>query len=163
VLSRVRELGIGLSIDDFGTGYSSLAYLINLPLDVLKINRAFVSGLDSGTGHEEMVRTILGLARNLGLRVIADGVESPQHGYRLAAVSCGVAQVFFFVWPLRPYAAEQVVRVGRVHSSFLPASSFISASICPDPALRFAATGSNDFIRSAGNASAAAIASARAF
>jgi diguanylate cyclase (GGDEF)-like protein/PAS domain S-box-containing protein len=100
VLVEMRELGVRVDLDDFGTGYSSLSYLHNLRLDALKIDRSFISRGGTEGGNWEIVRTIVSLARGLGIEVVAEGVET---GEQLAAVrGLGVdrAQGFFFAKPL---------------------------------------------------------------
>ena len=74
-LNHLRNLGIQIAIDDFGTGYSSLSYLRRMPVDHLKIDRSFIKGLERGQQNEQIVQSIIGLARSLGLSVIAEGVE----------------------------------------------------------------------------------------
>ena len=76
VLNRLKSQGIRLYLDDFGTGYSSLAYLRSFPLDALKIDRSFVSSMDTQAGDSEIVRTIMTLATNLDLGVVAEGIEN---------------------------------------------------------------------------------------
>jgi diguanylate cyclase (GGDEF)-like protein len=115
ILSRLDEMGVRLSIDDFGTGYSSLAYLKRLPVDELKIDKSFILGMDESENDEVIVRSTIDLGRNLGLRVVAEGVESAQAWSRLAQLGCNVAQGYFLS---RPLPAEQLTqwladRVGR--------------------------------------------------
>jgi diguanylate cyclase (GGDEF)-like protein len=107
ILSRLDEMGVRLSIDDFGTGYSSLAYLKRLPVDELKIDKSFILGMDEGENDEVIVRSTIDLGRNLGLRVVAEGVESPQAWSRLAQLGCNVAQGYFLS---RPVPAEQLTQ-----------------------------------------------------
>jgi len=99
MLGDLRELGIEVQIDDFGTGYSSLGYLHTLPIDALKIDRVFVSRLGAKDGGSEIVRTILALARNLGMKVIAEGVETDDQLSRLVAMECEYVQGFLFAKP----------------------------------------------------------------
>jgi diguanylate cyclase (GGDEF)-like protein len=97
-LTRLHEMGVRLAIDDFGTGYSSLGYLRRLPVDELKIDRSFVIGL--GTGNDEViVRSTIDLAHNLGLSVVAEGVESLAVQEQLRALGCDAAQGFFIGAP----------------------------------------------------------------
>jgi diguanylate cyclase (GGDEF)-like protein/PAS domain S-box-containing protein len=105
-LERVRTLDVALHMDDFGTGYSSLNYLRRFPLDALKIDRSFVRRLGSRRGDTELVRTIIALAQNLGMGVIAEGVETAAQRDRLVDLGCPLGQGFYFAEPLEPAAAE---------------------------------------------------------
>ena len=96
-LSRLREMGISVAVDDFGTGYSSLSYLRDLPVDELKIDRLFVSGLRATDAA--IVRSTIELAHNLGLKIVAEGVESIAVRDRLRALRCDSAQGTFFAAP----------------------------------------------------------------
>lgn len=100
VLSRLRALNIRMHVDDFGTGYSSLSYLHQFPIDSLKIDRSFVTRLPEDGQNAEIVRTIMSLARNLGLTVIAEGVETREQAESLRELDCEMAQGFFFHKPL---------------------------------------------------------------
>ena len=104
VLERLRALGVRLSLDDFGTGQSSLAYLKRLPLDEVKIDRAFVSGMTGDTSDALIVRSTIDLARDLGLEVVAEGVEEEEVLERLRALRCHEAQGFHLSRPLPPAA-----------------------------------------------------------
>jgi len=97
-LKRLHEMGVRLVIDDFGTGYSSLSYLRRLPVDELKIDRSFIAGLMSGQ-DEVIVRSTIDLAHNLGLTVVAEGVESEEGLLRLRAMGCDAAQGTFISPP----------------------------------------------------------------
>jgi diguanylate cyclase (GGDEF)-like protein len=100
MLQRIKSLGIRLAIDDFGTGYSSLSYLHRFPLDTLKIDRSFISGMgDEGEGME-IARTILPMANNLRLDVVAEGVETIQQVAMLKKLECKYGQGFYFSRPL---------------------------------------------------------------
>ena len=96
MLSELRDLGIQVQIDDFGTGYSSLSYLHTLPIDTLKIDRGFISRLGGKDNGAEIVQTILSLAHNLGMKVIAEGVETDEQYAKLAAMECEYMQGFLF-------------------------------------------------------------------
>jgi PAS domain S-box-containing protein len=98
-MQRLRAMGVGLKLDDFGAGYSSLAYLQRFPFDTLKIDRAFVlrMGIPEGLA---MVRTIIGLARSLGLDVVAEGIESQQQADQLHAMGCRYGQGYWFSRPV---------------------------------------------------------------
>jgi diguanylate cyclase (GGDEF)-like protein len=100
VLDGLRALGVGLSLDDFGTGHSSLAYLKRLPLDEVKIDRSFVAGMTEDENDAVIVRSTIDLARNLGLRVVAEGVESAEIMDALAELRCDVAQGYFISRPV---------------------------------------------------------------
>jgi EAL domain-containing protein (putative c-di-GMP-specific phosphodiesterase class I) len=99
-LERLRALGVELSIDDFGTGYSSLSYLQRFPVSTLKIDRSFVSRMTESDGTAEIVRTIMKLAQNLGMDVVAEGVETEGQRARLAALECEFGQGYYFAKPL---------------------------------------------------------------
>jgi diguanylate cyclase (GGDEF)-like protein len=101
VCTALRELGFQLTVDDFGTGYSSLAYLQRLPVSSLKIDKSFVTAMAAGDGDSEaIVRSTLDLANNLGLAVVAEGVETEAVCRRLTELGCGHAQGFFISRPL---------------------------------------------------------------
>ena len=99
VILGLSEFGVKVYIDDFGTGYSSLSYLANLPVHALKIDRAFVSRLDVDARNSAIVRSVVVLAHNLGLQVIAEGVETSQQLDYLKALKCQYAQGYFFSPP----------------------------------------------------------------
>jgi EAL domain-containing protein (putative c-di-GMP-specific phosphodiesterase class I) len=96
LLTELRGLGVRLSIDDFGTGYSSLAYLRRFPVDCLKIDRSFVSGLDADRDSRPIAGAIVEMAHALGLRVVAEGVETPGQLEALVDLGCDAAQGFLF-------------------------------------------------------------------
>jgi diguanylate cyclase (GGDEF)-like protein/PAS domain S-box-containing protein len=100
MLSRLHALGLKLGLDDFGTGYSSLSYLHRYPFDVLKIDGSFVRRIGTDAESAEIVRTIVTLAHNLGLEVIAEGVETPQQLAYLKAIDCEYGQGYLFSHPL---------------------------------------------------------------
>jgi EAL domain-containing protein (putative c-di-GMP-specific phosphodiesterase class I) len=100
VLARLRALGMEVAIDDFGTGYASLAYLADLPADTLKIDRSFVHGLVGRPRHTAIVRSTIELAHNLGLRVVAEGVEDAATWDALAGLGCDEAQGFLMGVPM---------------------------------------------------------------
>ncbi len=99
-LHRLKALGVSLAMDDFGTGYSSLSYLHRLPLDILKIDRSFVAGLDRDEYSQRLVQTVIHMARNLGLEAVAEGVESHTHAATLRALGCTLAQGFYYSPPV---------------------------------------------------------------
>jgi diguanylate cyclase (GGDEF)-like protein len=99
-LNRLADAGFGLSIDDFGTGYSSLAYLKRLPVHELKIDQSFVKGMAQSEGDAKIVRSTIDLAHNLGLQVVAEGVETQQIADSLASMACDEAQGYLYCKPL---------------------------------------------------------------
>ena len=105
ILSRLDEMGVRLAIDDFGTGYSSLAYLKRLPVDEIKIDKSFILGMEESENDAVIVRSTIDLGRNLGLRVVAEGVETARAWSRLAQLGCEVAQGYYLS---RPVPAEQL-------------------------------------------------------
>jgi diguanylate cyclase (GGDEF)-like protein/PAS domain S-box-containing protein len=109
VLYELRALGIRLAIDDFGTGYSSLSYLPRFPLTTLKIDRSFVERIDNCSDNLEIVRTILSLAHNLRMDVVAEGVETEAQALQLQQMGCEYGQGFFFYKPMGVEAATQLL------------------------------------------------------
>jgi diguanylate cyclase (GGDEF)-like protein/PAS domain S-box-containing protein len=99
-LKRLREIGVSLAIDDFGTGYSSLSYLRKLPVQKLKIDRSFFLDMAQHEDAATIVRTVIGLARNLGLKTVAEGVEGRAQGDFLRAEGCQIVQGFLYSRPL---------------------------------------------------------------
>jgi diguanylate cyclase (GGDEF)-like protein/PAS domain S-box-containing protein len=100
VLERLSAMGIRLSIDDFGTGYSSLSYLSRLPVDEIKIDRSFVTNMTINAGDAIIVRSTIDLGRNLGLEVVAEGVETAECWDELSSLGCTAAQGYFLSRPL---------------------------------------------------------------
>lgn len=101
MLNQLRDSGIEINIDDFGTGYSNLGYLKRLPVSALKIDRTFVAMIDEKGGNDEIVRAIITLARNLGLKVVAEGVENEIQLAILKRLECENAQGYYFARPMR--------------------------------------------------------------
>ena len=114
VLAELRGLGVRLALDDFGTGYASLNHLHDLPVSVIKIDRAFVTRLTSGDKSLEIVRTIMTLAERLGLLVVAEGVETEAQRALLEGLGCGLMQGFLYSGPL-PW--DDAVRFGQSTAS----------------------------------------------
>ncbi len=102
MLRRLQALGVQLAIDDFGTGYSSLSYLQKFPVDILKIDRAFVDGVARGDAEAALARTIIALGQTLGLRTVAEGVEDALQRDQLHRLGCQLGQGYLFAKPMLP-------------------------------------------------------------
>jgi diguanylate cyclase (GGDEF)-like protein len=120
VVARLGELGLAFALDDFGSGYSSLAYLKRLPVQELKIDRSFVIDMDDSPDDDVIVRSTIDLARNLGLRVVAEGVETGRTWDRLVQFGCHAAQGFFLA-PALPPAELDAWLDARVRPGSAPA------------------------------------------
>ncbi len=114
LLHTLRDRGYGLSLDDFGTGYSSLSYLKRLPLDELKVDRAFVTGAERGGRDGALAATIIALGHELGLHVVAEGVETREQSAFLLRRGCNVQQGYLFSRPLPAADFAQLLRAGSV-------------------------------------------------
>ena len=117
LLGRIKALGCEICLDDFGTGYSSLSYLLRLPIDIIKVDRSFLVDLGKGTRNAEIVWAVLELARRLGMRVIAEGVETQSQVLHLRELDCAYAQGYYFARPLDAKSAvelatSRVVEIG---------------------------------------------------
>lgn len=106
VVNRLHDLGVKVSIDDFGTGYTSLAYIRKLPVDEIKIDKSFVLNMNTVSDDAVIVRTLLELARNLDLSVVAEGVEDRETWYMLAGLGCHVAQGYYMSRPIEKETLE---------------------------------------------------------
>lgn len=105
ILESLKDLDTNLAMDDFGTGYSSLSYLQQLPIDVLKIDRSFISGMMADKDKRAIVRTVLSLARALGMKTTAEGVETEETSATLKRLGCTVGQGYYYARPLQADAA----------------------------------------------------------
>src|SRR6185295_7567329 len=99
-LARLRMRGFELSVDDFGTGFSSLAQLVRAPFSELKIDRSFVSRITSDSAARTLVESVIAMARRLGLRTVAEGIETEQQHEILLALDCDMGQGFLFARPM---------------------------------------------------------------
>ena len=112
-LHALRDLGVRVSVDDFGTGYSSLAYLRNLPIDYLKIDRTFVRDMNVDRNDAAIVRAIISMAQSLHLGIVAEGIETREHASQLLALGCSIGQGYFFS---KPIAAQRDQRAAADHA-----------------------------------------------
>jgi diguanylate cyclase (GGDEF)-like protein/PAS domain S-box-containing protein len=119
-LSALRELGVRLAIDDFGTGYASLAYLRQLPVDVIKIDPSFVAGLGRDDTLTLLTRTIVRLGHDLGLTVVAEGIERPDQLELLRDMDCPRGQGFLVARPMAARRVESLVRTDRQGAPSIP-------------------------------------------
>jgi predicted signal transduction protein with EAL and GGDEF domain len=117
VLSELKVLGVHTSIDDFGTGYSSLSHLRRLPLDILKLDRSFLSEMDNSNESREIVRTVISLAHILGMDVVAEGIETAEQADQLRSFGCKYAQGYFFSKPMNRSSVEALLGSGLRYAS----------------------------------------------
>ncbi|NAW58089.1 MULTISPECIES: sensor domain-containing protein [unclassified Vibrio] len=117
MLNAIKKLGFGLSIDDFGTGYSSLSYLARFPLDELKIDRAFISDIDTLPKQVTVIENIINLGKSLNLTVVAEGVETQQQATLLSNLNCNSIQGFHFYRPQPKHEVEELFAQNRRHKN----------------------------------------------
>ncbi len=126
VLSELKALGVRLSVDDFGTGYSSLSRLQQFPVDSLKIDRAFISQMDSDAESHKIVQVIIMLAQALGLTTVGEGAETEEHVNELKALDCGFAQGYYFSKPADHHVISDLLL--KVNGTGTPAPQAQTAS-----------------------------------
>ena len=107
-LAKLRQLGVRLAIDDFGTGYASLAYLRQLPVDIIKIDPSFVAGLGTDGTLAMLTRTIVQVGHDLGIEIVAEGIERPEQLELLRAMGCGLGQGYLVARPMPAGAIESM-------------------------------------------------------
>jgi EAL domain-containing protein (putative c-di-GMP-specific phosphodiesterase class I)/GGDEF domain-containing protein len=112
LLMELRRMGVRISIDDFGTGYSSLSHLRHFPVDTLKVDRSFVRGMETDADIATIVRTLTGMAQQLGLQVVVEGVENDEQLTLLRSLQCESVQGYLFAYPLDAQTATDVLRTG---------------------------------------------------
>ncbi len=117
ILQTLRESGMRVAVDDFGTGYSSLSYLRKFPVDTLKIDQSFIRQISTDGDDTTIVKAVIGMARDLKLRVIAEGVETPEQAVFLRACRCQEAQGYYFGRPVPPQQFAMLLRNGIPESS----------------------------------------------
>jgi diguanylate cyclase (GGDEF)-like protein len=149
LLERLAGTGVRLAIDDFGTGYSSLAYLEMFPVDVLKIDRSFVSGLETDSAKSAIISAIVALARALGLTVTAEGVETERQAAMLVELGCPRGQGFFYAKALPPESLDRLLtnhtgtgrpivqEAAETHGQVSPAFATVTAQRASDAIRRF--------------------------
>jgi len=120
MLKQIKETGVQISIDDFGTGYSSLSYLHRFPIDMLKVDRSFVSAMEDNTENGEIVRTIVALAKALDLKVVAEGIESIHQFHQLRILGCEYGQGYLFSKPLQVNDIERLLKDKNRWQNILP-------------------------------------------
>ncbi len=110
VLDDLKRIGVKLSLDDFGTGYSSLSHLNAMPIDTIKVDQSFVAKLNERPSSREIVSAIIGLAHNLGMTVVAEGVETSQQHRELLELGADLCQGFYFARPMLAMLLDPLVR-----------------------------------------------------
>lgn len=123
MLKQIKETGVQISIDDFGTGYSSLSYLHRFPIDLLKVDRSFVSAMEENTENGEIVRTVIALAKALKLKVVAEGIESIHQYHQLRILGCEYGQGYLFSKPLQVDDIERLLSDKTRWQNILPSPS----------------------------------------
>jgi EAL domain-containing protein (putative c-di-GMP-specific phosphodiesterase class I) len=116
-LDRLRNLGIKLQVDDFGRGYSSFGYLQHLPVSLLKIDSLFIRRMGANGENDEIVRSIIGLAKSLGMSVVAEGVETDAQFRNLKNLDCPCVQGFYISKPVSGEKARELLLLNRNHHS----------------------------------------------
>jgi len=125
ILKALRDRGVKIAIDDFGTGYSSLSYLRKFPVDALKIDQSFVRQISTAGDDTVIVTAVIGMARSLKLRVVAEGVETLEELEFLRAHQCDEAQGFYFSRPVPPRRFAELLRTGIPKLENIPSSSIV--------------------------------------
>jgi diguanylate cyclase (GGDEF)-like protein len=120
MLKQIKETGVQVSIDDFGTGYSSLSYLHRFPIDLLKVDRSFVSAMEENSENGEIVRTVIALAKALGLKVVAEGIESIHQFHQLRILGCEYGQGYLFSKPLPVPEIQRLLHDNTRWQNILP-------------------------------------------
>jgi EAL domain-containing protein (putative c-di-GMP-specific phosphodiesterase class I) len=134
-LARLRLLGVRLAIDDFGTGYASLAYLRELPVDIIKIDPSFVAGLGTDGTLAMLTRTIVQVGHDLGIEIVAEGIERPEQLELLRAMGCGLGQGYLVARPMTAQRIESLADIDSTHGqvSLRPAAPPPAPAPSPPP------------------------------
>jgi EAL domain-containing protein (putative c-di-GMP-specific phosphodiesterase class I) len=129
-LWQLKGLGVRIAIDDFGTGYSSLAYLRRFPIDMLKIDKAFVDGIGKGREDTALAHAIVKLSHTLQLHTVAEGIEQAEQAAHLASLGCQDGQGFLFARPLNPEAMTELLAKSLADGGFyLPVAQNLEAAV----------------------------------
>jgi EAL domain-containing protein (putative c-di-GMP-specific phosphodiesterase class I) len=129
ILHSLRELGVSLAIDDFGTGYSSIGYLRRLPVDVLKMDRSFLEGIDTESKAGALVEAIMGIGRTLDLDVVAEGIERPGQLAALRRIGCGHGQGYLLSRPVPYSELEALLSYGTLPMAPAPRGPMIGQEL----------------------------------
>ena len=127
MLKQLKMIGVQLSIDDFGTGYSSLSYLHRFPIDTLKVDRSFVSTMEDGSENGEIVRTIISLAKTLGMNVVAEGIETVHQVHQLRILECEYGQGYLFSRPVPIEEAQVLIEDRARWQKLLPSAKTVKS------------------------------------
>jgi diguanylate cyclase (GGDEF)-like protein len=120
VLNDLKDIGVKLALDDFGTGYSSLGYLMKSPVDVVKVDRTFVSALDRDPASHTIVAAFIQLAHDLGMTVVSEGVETAQQHHELTRLGCDFCQGFYFAQPMPASSLDTLIQLPSGGTTHLP-------------------------------------------
>ena len=131
LLHRIRALGVRLAIDDFGTGYSSLGYLSQYPLDVLKIDRSFVQGMDQGPNGRALASAVVALGRSLKLKVVAEGIERAEQEWDLRNLGCDYGQGYLYSRPISCYQLADLLEIGEIGAPRPSTKPAVSGPLLP--------------------------------
>jgi diguanylate cyclase (GGDEF)-like protein len=128
-LAELRDLGVKLAIDDFGTGYASLAHLRELPADIIKIDPSFVSGLGRDPVLTMLTKTIVRVGRDLGMQVVAEGIEEPRQLAELREMGCGYGQGYLVARPMAAPSVEALIRTGAGDTGAAPGADVVAPDV----------------------------------
>ena len=134
LIKRMKDLGVQIVIDDFGTGYSSMSYLQQLPIDTLKVDQSFISRIESNNNDENknIVETIVSLAHKLGLKVVAEGVETDKQHSVLSQMNCQMAQGYLFSRPLKKEKMDELIKKIEQFSKTKPGKRYSLKDLAQD-------------------------------
>ena len=122
-LQEIKKLGVRIAIDDFGTGYASLSHLQRMPVDILKIDRSFITALNDGGQSRELLQAILGVGQSLSLTVVAEGIEEHNQLNALQEMGCQMAQGYLLGHPQPPQHTEKLLTHHTTQPATAPANA----------------------------------------